>query len=277
MTQTALQYDALMVKAREFEIELSLEPDLEAPNLKIPTKRELEEFLCSMSPSADYFAHKCMIVGSFRPALEKLGFSAGEVTIGYMRYNNEDEFYTTKELLAQEMAAPGVGGFDVHVWITYPDGMIFDPTLIPSFEKDAGTRLMNVSIRSMIIFDRVGISSKPIEMEYIPLLTGSDYLYKTQSLVKPNPKYNSFGVQAADDAFNNGLMKGYTLSLTDAIKHYAEHEAENRNAIIVGLVDRFMEFEYRGLITKELDGESGDTYYKATDAALTSKLEYLEE
>ncbi len=268
MSQTELQYEELMKQARKYALELSLLPDVEAPNLKIPSKIQLTDFLNTISPTADFFNRNCMVVGSLRPSLEERGFSGGEVTIGYVRFNNDNEFFTTKEALANELAAPGDAGISLHVWITYPGGIIFDPTILATFEADRGTPLQYVSTHKIIIFDRVSIPSIPVEMEYIPLLTGSDYLYKTNSQVSPNQEFNSYGSQHADDVYNNTLIKGAVYCLTDGIEFYKEKYPENYNAVIIGIMAQFKEYEDLGLLTRDARNEKGEIYYTATPTAL---------
>ncbi len=268
MKQSVEQYSELMNQARAFSLELGLAPDNRSSNLKTPSREDLVSYLNKHTRGPDFLAHNCMLTGSFPPLFEELGFQGGEVTIGYMRYCNNDEFFTTREKLAEELASPGILTVQCHVWLSFPDGSIFDPTLLASFEKDKGTNLVHEPINKYVIYDVAGIPSIKNDMEYMPLVVGADYLYRTKILVKPNPEYNDFGKMAADNAYTEALLKGHTLSLTQAIEHYRENEPDHADAIIIGLLNRFDEYEFMGHITKEVVGNPGETYFTATEAAL---------
>jgi len=273
MTQSIELYSDLMDKARAFAVELSLKPDVASQNQRLPSRKDLVTFLERNIPGPGHLAYNCLYVGSIPPQLDKLGFNGGEVTIGYMKFNNEDEYFTTKELLAKELSVPKDKAIDLHVWLTFPGGKIFDPTLLASFEKDTGKVLDGQPIDQYTIYDHVGIKSINVEMEYIPLLVGSDYLYKIKAIVVPNPEFNLVGAKAADQAFGEAILKGFTLCLTDIIVQFREVHPENWDAVVVGLVDRFDQFIASGHMVKTINGKPREIYYSATDAGLAYSRE----
>jgi hypothetical protein len=208
--------------------------------------------LCQIAfPTTSHMAHNCPHTVSLQGLLAGRGFNPGQITIGYLSYDNELEYECSIDSLSKEIDSDSHNPINMHVWITFPDGCILDPTLLASFENDAG-RLHLRNISDLVIHGRCDMPDIPIEFEYFPLLIGTDFLKRTGSIIDIDQKQIYIGSKLAIDKYIPEIVAGKPLSWDRFMCDLKEKHPENYRSISLGVLNQLRAYIDNGLIKKDL-------------------------
>jgi hypothetical protein len=247
-------YLALFEIAQSETIKLGLKPDDLVTNLKLPT-REDQIYACMAAfKSKENMVNNCPHTAAVNEVLFENGFNTGQITIGHVSYNDEPEYHCTLESLSKELEIEAENIIDMHVWITFPDGTILDPTLFATFESQAG-RLQNMSMDALIISTPCEIPEFPINFEYFPVLTGRDYLEKTLSIVNNDSEHYLAGEELALRFYKEVISDGHYGVLSELKEFIKNNDPINFELINAGfqITLRKMASENRLKIVKQGD------------------------
>jgi hypothetical protein len=97
------------------------------------------------------------------------------LVIGDMKIDGEKEYNTTYEYLERELKGLENGNTMYHVWIVTENFLLIDPTLRLK-ESERSDFIAKKSKAGLFICD---LENFPKGIEYIPMLVGKDFIYKT--------------------------------------------------------------------------------------------------
>lgn len=238
---------------------LGLKVDIIENNSKIPTRDDIIYASITAFSSKANMAHNCVHTGAVNDVLIRNGFNSGHITIGYLSYDNELEYHCSVETLKREIDSDSEEVVPMHVWITFPDGTILDPTLMATFEKEAG-RLDQRDIKQLPFISPCDFPDLPIDIEYFPLLVGKDYLLLSNSIIEQSGPDFITGLQAAQHFYTNHLSQKNIGSLNDMKSFYKKDNPEGYRNIITGFRTQMNEFISKGLV-QDRTHESDTLYY----------------
>ncbi len=266
MAQTAAHYDKLMRRAEETTSKLGLCQDEDVLNARNPTRSEMVQLVQADISNLGELYKNCLFVNRVWQALNQTSLNTGKVTIGYAKYNGENEFYHTKKYLKDELTNPGDGGLKVHVWLTFPGGIIFDPAFMVMVHQENGVDLNGISVNQTMIYDQVGIPSIDESMEYFPTLVGSDFLHKVGAIKVDNNGAFTHGLENAERCYKEALTAGYPAKLANMIEHYKVKHPDEWPHIVKGFTTGMKKYIDAGLVMKyEMKGSTDHTTYVHKD------------
>lgn len=210
--------------------------------------------------SKEHMAHNCPHSAIVNDLLQRFGFNTGQITIGYISYNNDYEFQCDLPKLLEEVDTLSDNTLPAHVWITFPDGTICDPTVFATFEKDAG-RLESRPIETLPLIYSSSFEGFPCEMEYFPLLVGRDYLVRANALIEAETKTVLIGKEVAKNLYHTHLLKNETASFNDMKAYYKTNEPDKYRELVIGFRMQMNDYVKKGLVKAQKD--NNDTLYYA--------------
>lgn len=262
MTQTIAHYEKLMRRAEETASKFGLSPDKDVLNSRNPSRNEMIQLVESDISNLGELYKNCLFVNRVWQALKLTSLNTGKVTIGYAKYNGENEFYHTKKYLKDELAHPGKGGIKVHVWLTFPDGVIFDPSFMVMVHKENGVDLNTITVGQTMIYDQVGIPALEQSMEYFPTLVGSDFLLKAGAIKECSTGAFNHGIESADRCYIEALQAGHPAKLAPMIEHYKAAHPDEWPHIVKGFTFGMKKYIDQGLVVQyEMKGSTEHTTY----------------
>lgn len=260
--QLAKHYEKLLLRAEETANRLGLNQDENIVDSRNPTKDEIVQLINSDITNIGELYKNCLYVNRVWQALKQHKLNTGVITIGYLKYAGDNEFYHTKKYLKDELASPESGGLKVHVWLTFPDGVIFDPTFMVMVHKENGVDLNKLNLAQVMVYDQVGIPSSRISMEYVPTLTGSDFLFRVGAIGEDKGRAQQHGIDMAEQCFEQALKAGRVVKLFDFIQHYKSEHPDEYPHIVKGFTLRMKKYLSAGLVIQyERKGSTEHTQY----------------
>jgi hypothetical protein len=235
---------------------------------KPPSNIEMINACSAAFKSKFNMAHNCPHTAAVNALLKNNGFNSGHITIGYLSYDNDLEYECSVGSLSKEIDSDSEEVIPMHVWITFPDGTILDPTLRASFEKDAG-RLEQHNINQLPIISPCDFPNFPIEIEYFPLLVGKDYLLKASSIIEPSIECFNLGRQAASKFYNDHIKLHNIGSFNEMKSFYKENDREKYRDIVSGFRTEMNHLISSGLV-KERKHNNDTLYYASGHADLVT-------
>lgn len=151
---------------------------------KIPSLFKLTDIVKKLTVITRELADGCPWNYHVWQELKKVGLPTGIITIGYMKYHGDYEFFHTEEDLMAELKEPGKNEIKIHVWLSFDNGFIFDPTF-PAISGN-GKDLAPYRYEQLMIHGAVKTlyDQQPGDPEYFPVICGGDFLIKT-GVIKP--------------------------------------------------------------------------------------------
>jgi hypothetical protein len=100
------------------------------------------------------------------------------IVIGDMKIHGEKEYNTTHEYLERELKGLENGTIHYHVWVVTENFLLIDPT----FRLKEGERSDFIAKKSKAGLFICDLENFTKDIEYIPMLVGKDFIYKTNSV-----------------------------------------------------------------------------------------------
>ena len=242
-----LNYTSRFKTAIDQTKDLGLEVDTTITSGKKATRNDMIKACLTAFPSTEHMAYNCPHIAVVNDVLKHNGFIPGQITIGYLSYDNELEYECSVDALKKEINSDNENAIPMHAWITFPDGTILDPTLMASFEKDAG-RLKGIKVEQIPLISQWDFPDFPIEIEYFPLLVGKDYLLKSNAIIELTSDSYKIGMLIADDFYQKHLKCHEIGSFNDMRTFYKKNDPEKYRDIVTGFRHKINHYISNGLV-----------------------------
>lgn len=213
-------------------------------------------------PTPVHMALNCPDSFKVNDILRAFGFNTGYITIGYIKRNDEVMFPCTVDGLKAELGSTSDSLLKMHVWITFPDGIIVDPTLFASLEKKSG-RLSESRVDELPLISACGHVKGGHGIEYFPVLVGKQYLYKSGVIHDHSVETFAAGRSFALNFYEECMINNIDGSLIEVTKYCKRGDPEGYRGRVAGFEFEMKALADRGLVNAVEVG--GDTIYSSVD------------